>query len=204
MFIHNSQQRLILASGSATRRRTLESCLIDFQQVKPSIDERAIQRTCREEKISPAAVAGRLARLKALDVGKHNPEALTIGCDQTLDFEGRVYPKARSVVEARSVLRMLRGRAHVLHASAVICEGCSVVWQHRSSVHMTMRPFTDSFLDAYLACCGQDILSSAGCYRIEKEGILLFSAIDGDWHAILGMPLVEMLGFLQERGTLKA
>jgi len=97
---------------------------------------------------------------------------------------------------------MLRGTSHELLSAAVICEDGAPVWRHIGAVRMTMRPFSDAFLDDYVVREGERLCETVGAYRIEEAGAQLFSRISGDYFSILGLPLLEILGFLRARGEL--
>jgi septum formation protein len=97
-------------------------------------------------------------------------------------------------------LEMLRGKTHTLLSAAVIFENGAPVWRHIGRAELTMRNFSDSFLDAYIARQGADLLSSVGAYKFEDHGAQLFAKIEGDYFSILGLPLLEILGFLRIKG----
>lgn len=193
----------MLASSSATRRRLLESAGLKFYWKAARIDEAAVVAGLIKEGEKPRNVAPVLADLKARRVGQKNPEMLTVGCDQILEFNGLVVQKSCSVDEARSTLKMLRGKRHLLHSAAVAYEGMRPVWRHISTVRLAMRNFSDNYLEDYLTRHGREILDSVGCYRVEDEGIRLFSSIKGDWFAVLGIPLTEFINFLYDRGQIR-
>ena len=67
---------------------------------------------------------------------------------------------------------------------------------------LSMRAFSDDFLERYLDQVGDDVLKSVGCYQLEGPGIQLFEAIDGDYFTILGLPLLPLLSFLRSIGRL--
>ena len=129
---------------------------------------------------------------------KH-PTALVLGCDQVLDFSGRAWGKPETIDAARTQLRTLRGKTHRLHSAIVLCDAGQPVWRHIGEARLTMRDFSDSFLDDYLARNWESIRSAVGCYKLEEEGVRLFSAIEGDYFTILGLPLVPLLGYLAQR-----
>ena len=129
---------------------------------------------------------------------------LVIGADQTLDLDGRLFDKAETLEEARERLAMLRGRTHQLHSAVAVAQGGKVIWREAPAATLTMRDFSDSFLDTYLTRHGDALLGSVGCYRLEDDGVQLFEAIDGDYFTILGLPLMGLLGVLREHGALTA
>lgn len=194
---------IILASGSAARRQMFADAGVDVAIEKPRVDEESIKASLDAEGASPRDIADTLAECKARRVSEKNPDAFVIGCDQVLDFRGNVLSKARSLAEAHAQLSSLRGRSHKLLSAAVIFEGGKPVWRHVGQVHLWMRDFTDDFLASYLDRLGDGVLETVGCYKLEAEGVRLFSRIEGDYFTVLGMPLIQILNYLTERGALQ-
>ncbi|MBT9385713.1 septum formation protein Maf [Pseudooceanicola sp. CBS1P-1] len=193
---------ILLASGSAIRAELLKNAGISFEARKPRVDEDAVRQALEAEGESPRNIADALAQAKAEKVGRKAPEAFVIGCDQVLDLEGRIFSKPESLEEARDQLRALAGKRHVLHTAAVIHNEDRVVWRKVSSVKMTMRPFSEAFLEGYLERNWPEVGTSCGAYQVESEGVRLFSRIEGDYFAILGLPLLEILDYLALRGAI--
>jgi septum formation protein len=151
---------------------------------------------------SPRRVAEALAERKALAVSMGRSEWV-IGADQTLEFAGRLYDKVETVKSARARLQALRGRPHELHSAVVVARDGEAVWRETESATLTMRDFTDGFLEDYLAAEGEAALGSVGCYRLEGMGVQLFSKIEGDYFTILGLPLMGLLNLLRKEGVLR-
>jgi len=191
---------LVLASASETRRRLLASAGLAFEAVATGVDEDAVKREARVLGGSAEATALRLARLKAQAVGREG--ALVIGCDQILVCGGQWFDKPVSVEAAAVQLRALRGRSHMLATAMVALRGGAEVWHHVATPRLTMRGFSDAFLARYLAAEGAAVLGSVGAYRLEGLGVHLFDAMEGEHSAILGLPLLPLLGFLRGLGML--
>jgi septum formation protein len=194
--------RLVLASASSARRGLLEAAGLRFEARPAAVDESAIKEAALAEGIPPADTAMMLADAKAERVARREPEALVIGCDQLLVCEGRWYDKPADIAAARTQLLALRGRAHELVTAVVCHRHGGRIWQYLARPRMTMRDFSDAFLDAYLAAEGERVLTSVGAYRLEGPGMHLFARIQGDHSAILGLPLLELLDFLRQHGVL--
>lgn len=195
--------RLVLASASAARRALLDAAGLRFEALPAAVDEAAIKEAAQAEGIPPAEAALMLADAKAERIARRDPDALVIGCDQLLVCEGRWYDKPPDRAAARDHLLALRGRTHELVTALVCHRHGGRVWQHLARPRLTMRDFSDAFLDAYLAAEGERLLGSVGAYRLEGPGIHLFARIQGDHAAILGLPLLELLGFLRQHGVLR-
>ncbi len=142
--------------------------------------------------------------MKARKIGMQHPQGLTLGADQVLEFDGRVFGKPASPEAARASLRMLSGQSHTLHSAAVVYQDGAAVWRHVAPARMQMRRLSDDYIAGYVDRNWDSIRHSAGGYLIEAEGIRLFSAIAADYHAILGLPLVQLLNWLVLRGDIEA
>jgi septum formation protein len=181
----------------------LKAAGLDFVQIGPGVDEDALKASLRAEGASVAKQADLLAETKALKVSISHP-GVVLGCDQMLEFDGEGLDKVSTREEARIVLRRLRGKTHVLQSAIVACiEGASV-WRHLSQPRLRMRNFSDAFLDTYLDAIGPAAFESVGCYQVEGRGAQLFDRIDGDHFSIMGMPLLPLLQWLRDRGTLES
>ncbi|QGY00149.1 septum formation protein Maf [Roseovarius faecimaris] len=196
-------QPLILASGSEIRQVLLRNAGLAFEVEKPRVDEETVRHAMQAEGAPPRDVADMLAELKAQKVSAKFPAALVIGCDQVLAIDGEIFAKPETRDEARAQLEKLRGAQHRLISAAVICEGGRPVWRKIGVVKMTMRDFSDAYLDAYLDRNWDSIQHSVGAYKLEEEGVRLFERIDGDYFTVLGLPLLELLWFLGNRGVIE-
>ncbi len=188
---------LILASISQSRRTMLAAAGVAFSAEAPGVDEDAVKDSLRGEKAAPAALAETLAELKARKVSLRHPDAFVIGADQVLDCDGAMFDKPPDLAAARRQLQALRGRAHRLTAAVVVARGDARLWHHTQVATLHMRPFTDAFLDQYLARVGEAACRSVGAYQLEGLGAQLFSRIEGDYFTILGLPLLPLLDFLR-------
>ncbi|MDU8927965.1 Maf family nucleotide pyrophosphatase [Alisedimentitalea sp. MJ-SS2] len=193
---------IILASGSEIRQTLLHNAAVPFGVSVARLDEDAIKRAMLEDGAPPRDIADTLAEGKAMKVSRKQPDALVIGCDQVLDFGGELLSKPRDVDESRDQLQALRGRRHSLLSAAVLCHQGRPVWRHVGQVRLTMNDFSDAYLEAYLERNWNSIRYSVGGYKLEEEGVRLFSRIDGDYFNVLGLPLLEILAYLGASGDL--
>lgn len=194
---------VVLASASSARAAILRHAGVEIEVVAPGVDEAALKAGLLAEGASPRDVADALAEAKAVKVSRKRC-GLVIGADSTLDLDGRLYDKPADLAEAREHLKAFRARTHQLHSAAVIAEDGAPLWRVVSSSTLTMRNVSDAFLDRYIEAEGDALLQCVGCYRLEGLGAQLFSKIDGDYFAILGLPLLPLLDFLRLRGALSS
>lgn len=192
--------RLILASASAARHRLLAAAGIACEAIAAAIDEAPVKRACQAAGGSPGAAALELAGLKALDVANRHPGATVIGADQMLDCDGRWFDKPKDRDAARAQLQALAGRTHHLSSAVALAENGMLSWRHVEPAHLTMREPSEAFLEAYLDRAGEGVLGSVGAYQFEGLGAQLFERVEGDYFAILGLPLLPLLAALRERG----
>ena len=194
--------QIILASSSHIRAKLLRNAGVTCKIVPGRIDEESIIRALVIEDASPRDIADTLAEMKARKIAEKNIGTLVLGCDQVLSFKGSILCKPETAKDACNQLRMLRGETHQLLSAAVIYEGTDPVWRHVGVAKLTMRDFSNDYLDTYVDRNWDSISSSVGSYKIEEEGIRLFRMVQGDTFTIQGLPLLELLSYLTLRGTL--
>jgi septum formation protein len=193
---------LVLASASAVRARLLAAAGVDFRIEPAELDETFLKQACRAEGRLAAACALALAEAKARQVAARCGRAVIIGADQLLVCGEAWFDKPADLGQARAQLQALRGHTHELVTAVCAVQGKSRLWHAVSSPRLTMRYFTDAFLDDYIRAEGADIIGSVGAYWFEGRGAQLFEHIEGDYFAILGLPLLELLGFLRMKGLI--
>ena len=192
---------VILASTSPARRALLTAAGVPFTAQSPGVDEDAAKASLAAEGLSPRDMADALAELKALR-GSNRKPGLVIGADQTLDLEGVTLDKAPTIDAARERLLSLRGRSHKLHSAVVVASDGQPIWREIVTAKLTMRPFSDAFLDDDIARAGEALTGAVGAYYLEDIGAQLFERIEGDYFAILGLPLTGLLDLLRRYGVL--
>src|ERR1700683_2061442 len=200
MAVWLSAQPLVLASGSAVRRTLLEAAGIPVAAHAADIDERRLEGEASS--MPPAESAGLLARAKALQVAKSFAGRLVLGADQILTLDGKRFAKPADRAAARAQLRGFAGRTHQLHSAVALVQDAATLFQHADTARLTMRSFSDEFLDRYLDIAGTAVTASVGAYQLEGPGIQLFERIEGDYFTILGLPLLPPLDFLRRHGSL--
>lgn len=178
----------------------LEAAGLCVSVMPARVDEDAVRLAMEAEAARPREIADALAALKAQ---KAAGPGLTLGSDQVLEFEGTAWGKPATPDEAVAMLRRMAGKPHLLHSAAAVVEDGAVVWRHVATVRMRMRDLSDAYIDAYVARTWEQIRHCAGAYQIEAEGIRLFSSIGTDYHAILGLPLIQLLNWLALRGEIE-
>jgi septum formation protein len=194
---------LLLASASPFRRRLLKAAGVPFRVVPADVEESVLKRSLAG-KVGPEGLAEALAAAKAEAVSALNPRDLVIGADQVLALGDETFGKPTDMAGARAQLERLRGRTHRLLSALALAQGGRVVWSNVESASLTMRDFSASFLDAYVARCGERLLGTAGAYEIEGLGIQLFDRVEGDYFTIIGLPLLPLLAELRARGVVRA
>jgi septum formation protein len=192
---------LVLASASASRARLLEAAGLALLCEPSRVDEDEIKAAFRASGADAADCAMALAEAKALRVSGRRPGALVIGADQMLVCDGRWFDKPADRAEARAHLALLRGRAHELVTAACIARDGAVLWRVLDRPRLVMRRFSDAFVETYLDAVGEAALLSVGAYQLEGPGVQLFAAVEGDFFAVLGLPLLPLLDILRSHGV---
>ncbi len=195
---------VVLASASKSRANLLRAAGVDFQISPARVDEDAVKASLKAEGATAAHCAEALAEFKAVAVSQRHPDVLVIGADQMLECEGAWFDKPTDMAGARNHLLTLRGKTHTLPTSVAVALNGARIWHFTAMPRLTVRPFSEAFLDTYLAAAGTQILSSVGAYQLEGPGAQLFTRIEGDFFTILGLPLLELLSFFREHHVVQA
>ena len=188
---------VVLASTSVTRQSVLTNAGVVVEAVAPRIDEEEIKLAMTAENAGGAEIAQVLAEQKARSVSRQRPDNLVIGADQILEFDNKVFSKPRNLEGARESLAQLRGREHKLLSCVCVVQNGQRLWHNLGIATLTMRDFSDGYIEAYLDTIGDSALAGPGSYQIEGLGSQLFSKISGDYFTILGLPLFPLLDFLR-------
>lgn len=194
---------LILASASEVRAQLLRNAGLPVEIIPARIDEEAIRPALEAEGATPRDIADGLAEMKAAKISAKYPGAMVLGADQVLELKGKILSKPDTPETAVAQLLALSGQTHRLLSALVVCRDDAPVWRHTGEVRLTMRHLSEPFVREYVARNWESIRWSVGGYKLEEEGVTLFSAIEGDYFSVLGLPLIPFLNWLHVRGELK-
>lgn len=194
---------IVLASKSAARAQILRNAGVAVDVRSAGVDEGPLKASALAKGLTSRQIAETLADAKAVAASRGTTD-WTVGADQTLEFEGRLFDKAETVDEAREYLQTLRGKTHQLHAAVALARDGRLIWRDTQSVTLTMRPFSDAFLETYLHRNAEIATSCVGGYALEAEGIQLFEAVEGDYFAVLGLPILPLLAQLRRHDLIAA
>lgn len=195
---------MILASTSPTRLAMLRAAGLNPTPIAPRVDEATIRDALVAEGAHPRDIADALAEMKARKVAEKHPTDLVLGCDQVLALDRQTFAKPETPDDARAQLRQLRGKTHKLLSALVVYENAEPVWRFVGEARLTMHDLSDTYLNDYVDRNWESVRHSVGGYKIEEEGVRLFSAITGDHFTILGLPLLPLLAYLRNRGMIPA
>ena len=194
---------IILASASDIRSQLLRNADIEHEVIPARIDEETIKASLASEGATPRVMADVLAEQKAKKISVKYPNAFVIGSDQILDFQGQACSKSLSAECLAEFLTKLRGKNHTLYSAAVIYRDGRPVWRHIGKVTLAMRELSQDYITEYVSSEWENVRYCVGGYKIEDKGLRLFDKIDGDYFVILGLPMLELIRFLDINGELK-
>ncbi len=195
---------LILASASETRRALLGSAGLEPRVIPAAIDEVSVKASLQAAGAEPRDIADALAEAKARKVSTKEPATLVLGCDQVLDLDGCLMSKPSDKEAAGTQIAALSGRRHRLHSAIVACEDGRPVWRHVAAADLTMRKVGADYVEDYVERNWNSIRNSVGSYQLEGEGVRFFTAIEGDYFTVLGLPMLPLLSWMIARGYLAA
>ena len=192
-------KQFILASNSASRKMLLKNAGLSFFTEKPLCDEDYIKDQLLKKNINKKKLPKLLAEAKALSVSKKNTKHLVVGSDTIILFNNKIINKAKTIREAKKKLQKLSGKKHQIISSASVCLNNKQIWSHQQTSTIYMNTLNQKQIDTYLKKTGKNILSSVGCYQVERLGPQIIKSIKGDFFNVLGFPLFPFLIFLSKR-----
>jgi septum formation protein len=195
---------IILASTSAARQTLLRAAGVSFEAVPAHVDEDALTDSLLAEKYVPRDIADALAETKAVKISRRFPEALVLGCDTVLSYQGGMLGKPASPADVIQHLRLLSGQTHQLISAAAMAQAGKAVWRAIETPSLTMRTLSEDYIATYAAQHGEAVLGSVGAYHFEGIGAQLFAKVEGDYFSILGLPLLAILDYLRQRKLMPA
>ena len=192
-------KQFILASNSASRKMLLKNAGLSFFTKKPLCDEDYIKDQLLKKNIKKTNLPKLLAEFKALSISKNNTKRLVVGSDTIILFNNKIINKAKTIREAKKKLQKLSGKKHQIISSASVCLNNKQIWSHQQTSTIHMNTLNQKQIDTYLKKTGKNILSSVGCYKVERLGPQIIKSIKGDFFNVLGFPLFPFLIFLSKR-----
>jgi septum formation protein len=201
--IHGSTEKdLVLASETGSLRRLLEASGLAFRLMPLNLDEVATHQALLKNmgETDPADVAEMLTRAKIDEASARFPGALIIGAHQVISLNGKLLEKPNTIDAARDRLFELRDKTHELHSAVALAKEGQITWTHVETAQLTMRSFSAQFVGRYLAAAGPQICEAPGAYELDGIGLQLFDRIQGDYLALLGVPILLLFARLRESG----
>ena len=194
---------IILASKSQIRSELLLKTGLKFTVVDANIDEKEVKFFYMKEGYSAGDLADILAAMKAKKLSCRYLDKLVIGCDQIMECNGQIFSKANNPTNLVEQLRVLRNNSHTLYSACVVYFENKPEWRFVGSATVTMRNLSDEYISNYVDDNWNDVKHCIGGYKIENSGIFMLSKINGDYFSILGLPIIQLLDYLVNRGVLK-
>ena len=190
--------KIILASKSGVRKQILDKYKIDNEVMVSNVDEDEIKDSLLAEGADPLIISKNLAEIKSIKVSNKNPDRLVLGADSVVSLNNKLINKPKSRDEAFSILKKLNNSTHYLISSVCISKNGAMIWNHTDSSELKMKNLEDSFLSKYLDKIRTETLLAYGVYQIEADGLQLFEYIKGDKDSIMGLPIKEIINYIDQ------
>jgi septum formation protein len=193
---------ILLASKSEIRAQLLRQAGLTLDIRPARIDEEMIRHSLQSDGATPRDLADALAEMKARKISEKEPGPMVLGADQVLALKGKVFGKPETPEEAIAQLTELSGQIHRLLSAVVVYQDGKPLWRHVGEVRLHMHALSQAEIAAYVSRHWESVRHAVGCYKLEEEGVRLFSKVEGDYFTVLGLPLIEFLSWLRTRGDL--
>ncbi len=188
----------ILASKSKSRHALLKNAGLNFTTTSPLCDEELVKKNLLKKTINKRNLAIQLAKAKALSVSLKQPDCLVVGSDTIIVFKDKIINKAKNINDAKKKLQKLSGNKHQIISGVSVCYEKKQIWSSQQTSTIYLKKIDQKQINNYLKKTGKDILSSVGCYQVERLGPQIIKSIKGDFFNVLGFPLFPFLSFLSK------
>ena len=190
--------KIILASKSEVRKKILDDNNIKSDVIISNVDEDEVKTSLQAEGATPLIISKNLAEIKSIKVSSKNPDRIVLGADSVISLDNQLINKPKSRNEAFDILKKLNNSKHYLISSACISKNGAMIWNHTDSSELKMKNFTDEQLLNYLNKIKTETLLAYGVYQVEAEGLSLFEYIKGDQNSIMGLPIKDIINYINE------
>ena len=190
--------KIILASKSGVRKQILDKYKIDNEVMVSNVDEDEIKDSLLAAGADPLIISKNLAEIKSIKVSNKNPDRLVLGADSVVSLNNEIINKPKSREEAFLILKKLNNSIHYLISSVCISKNGAMIWNHTDSSELKMKNLDDSSLSKYLDKIKTETLLAYGVYQIEADGLELFEYVKGDRDSIMGLPIKEVINYLDQ------
>jgi len=188
--------KIILASKSGVRKQILDKHNIQCEVCPSNVNEDDVKESLISKGASPLLVSKNLAELKSNKVSTKKPDQIVLGADSVIDLDGELISKPVNREEALNILKKLNGKKHQLISSVCISKNGAMIWNFTGSSTLVMKELNLDQIKSYLKKIKDKELFAYGVYQIEADGRSLFSRIEGDENAIMGLPIKQIKDYL--------
>jgi septum formation protein len=188
--------KIILASKSGVRKKILDKYKIENEVIISNVDEDEIKESLLVEGADPLEISKNLAEIKSIQVSNKNPDRLILGADSVISLNNELINKPNSRKEALEILKKLNNSKHYLISSVCISKNGSMIWNHSDSSELKMKNLKETELMEYLSKIETKTLLAYGVYQIEADGLELFEYIKGDKDSIMGLPIKDIINYI--------
>ena len=190
--------RIILASKSGVRKKILDKYQIENEVIISNVDESEIKESLIASGAGPLEISKNLAEIKSTQVSNKNPDRLVLGADSVISLNNELINKPNSREEALKILKKLNNSKHNLISSVCISKNGSMIWNHSDSSELKMKNLEEVELIDYLSKIETKTLLAYGVYQIEADGLELFEYIKGDQDSIMGLPIKDIINYINQ------
>ncbi len=190
--------KIILASKSGVRKKILDKYKIDCEIIASNVDEDEVKNSLLDQGADPLLISKNLAEIKSIKVSSKTPDRLVLGADSVISFNNELINKPKSREEALKILKKLNNSKHFLISSVCISKNGSMIWNYTDKSELKMKNFSEKQLITYLNKINTETLLAYGVYQVEADGSQLFEYIKGDQNSIMGLPVNEIINYINQ------